>query len=87
MRSSGKREDLRAGVDGKQFRVAPALALERGSEILSGAVSRMERENATVEGDERQVIVIPDISQEDEAPGGNPKIVTLLNLRKILEEA
>jgi hypothetical protein len=47
----------------------------------------MERERATVEGVARQVIVIPDISAEDEVLDASPKIVTLRNLRKALEEA
>jgi hypothetical protein len=87
--STGRRSDFLAGLPGKEFRVAPALALGKRSGVLKRAIKRLRDEVDTFSGLERQIVVIPDNSKEDEAPasGKKPRVVKLANLRSALEEA
>jgi len=86
--STGRRHDLVAGQADRLYRVAPAFALDGDSRILANVITRLKKEGAAAV-DERQLIVIPDISKEEEASAGDgrPRVVKLAGLREALLQA
>ncbi len=82
--SEGRRHDLLAGFSGKEFRVAPAFALDETSEILDNACKRVEAEPTPPE---QKMVVVPDISGTEISPSeeGALSVVKLANLRPTLE--
>ena len=83
--STSRRRDLLAGVEEREFRVAPALALDSNSKILGQTLERLEGEGGASSRPERQMVVIPDISEEKSVSDGTPEVVKLAGLRAALE--
>jgi hypothetical protein len=81
----GRRKDILAGEDGREFWIAPAFALDRDSGILEGAVERLETTRKRWGTDfDRRLIVVPDRSNS-KAPEARVRVVKLGELRDVLE--
>lgn len=83
--SAGRRHDLLAGLPSKEFRVAPAFAVDVGSGVLKKARERVKIEPTPPE---RGIVVVPDISKSAVMPSPSddgPAVVKLASLRATLE--
>lgn len=84
---AGRRHDLLAGLPDREFRVAPAFAVDVNSEML---VKARERVKAEPTPPERKIVVVPDISNSEVMPlptDDGPAVVKLADLRATLESA